>query len=230
MLIYPTIKMSPLLGLQGSGGGLGYLAPKVSGPEIGEFYEGGYFAGYISQSNNGVATHGLIVSPKASGSYSDGYRQFKTSNSNDGYGNSVFDGAGNTASQAASGDHPAASYCAGLTINTYSDWYLPARYELYIAYYNLKPTTENNDTGHGVNSYAVPPLSSNYTNSPRNPDQTTVSVFQDGSSEFFRATEYWSSTQHTSSTAWQVRFNDGTPSNVGKDSDHRVRAFRKFAV
>ena len=26
MLIYPTIKMSPLLGLQGSGGGLGYLA------------------------------------------------------------------------------------------------------------------------------------------------------------------------------------------------------------
>ena len=28
MLIYPTIKMSPLLGLQGSGGGLGYLAPK----------------------------------------------------------------------------------------------------------------------------------------------------------------------------------------------------------
>tara|TARA_R110001606_G_scaffold47644_3_gene121392 strand:- start:62 stop:574 length:513 start_codon:yes stop_codon:yes gene_type:complete len=26
MLIYPTIKMSPLLGVQGSGGGLGYLA------------------------------------------------------------------------------------------------------------------------------------------------------------------------------------------------------------
>tara|TARA_B100000902_G_scaffold183377_1_gene176073 strand:- start:213 stop:1664 length:1452 start_codon:yes stop_codon:yes gene_type:complete len=31
MLIYPTIKMSPLLGLQGSGGGLGYLAGGVSG-------------------------------------------------------------------------------------------------------------------------------------------------------------------------------------------------------
>jgi len=30
MLIYPTIKMSPFLGLQGSGGGLGYLAPKGS--------------------------------------------------------------------------------------------------------------------------------------------------------------------------------------------------------
>jgi len=30
MLIYPTIKMGPLLGLQGSGGGLGYLAPKGS--------------------------------------------------------------------------------------------------------------------------------------------------------------------------------------------------------
>ena len=30
MLIYPTVKMSPLLGLQGSGGGLGYLAPRGS--------------------------------------------------------------------------------------------------------------------------------------------------------------------------------------------------------
>lgn len=37
MLIYPTIKMSPLLGLQGTGGGLGYLAPKGSagGPPAG---------------------------------------------------------------------------------------------------------------------------------------------------------------------------------------------------
>jgi len=37
MLIYPTIKMGPLLGLQGSGGGLGYLAPKGSagGPPAG---------------------------------------------------------------------------------------------------------------------------------------------------------------------------------------------------
>jgi hypothetical protein len=30
MLIYPTIKMSPLLGLQGSGGGLGYLAGGIN--------------------------------------------------------------------------------------------------------------------------------------------------------------------------------------------------------
>ena len=30
MSVYETIKMSPLLGLQGTGGGLGYLAPKGS--------------------------------------------------------------------------------------------------------------------------------------------------------------------------------------------------------
>ena len=37
MLIYPTIKMGPLLGLQGTGGGLGYLAPKggAAGPPAG---------------------------------------------------------------------------------------------------------------------------------------------------------------------------------------------------
>ena len=36
----------------------------VPGPAIGEPYEGGYFAGYISYNEDGVATHGLIVASR----------------------------------------------------------------------------------------------------------------------------------------------------------------------
>ena len=32
---------------------------------IGDSYQGGYFAGYISTSQNGVATHALVVGPKS---------------------------------------------------------------------------------------------------------------------------------------------------------------------
>ena len=46
--------------------------------------------------------------------------------------------------------HPAAQFCEGLTIGGFSDWYMPARNELEICYYNLKPTTQNNNTGGGV--------------------------------------------------------------------------------
>ena len=214
--------------------GLRAAAGLPTGPEIGEFYEGGYFAGYISQNANGVATHGLLVAPEANGSNGGTALQFKESNNGNTYGSSTFDGATNTASQANDGAHPAATYCAGLTINTYSDWYLPAQWELEIAYFNLKPTTENNDTGHGGNPYAVPSRATFngafYTNNPRNPDQTTVSIFQDGGSEDFPDTEHWSSTQHNSTTGKVIRFNDGTPSNISKTDEYRVRAFRKFAV
>ena len=53
MLIYPTIKMSPLLGLQGSGGGLGFLAGS-----------GGYIPG-LDQSD--PAPHGMAIKEAGGG-------------------------------------------------------------------------------------------------------------------------------------------------------------------
>jgi hypothetical protein len=35
----------------------------------------------------------------------------------------------------ASRDHPAAEFCVNLSIGGHTDWYLPARYELDIAYF-----------------------------------------------------------------------------------------------
>ena len=211
-------------------------------PKIGDFYEGGYFAGYISHTANGNATHGLIVAPKASGS-SESQLQWKTTNTTTFGTSSEYDGAANTANMANS-EHPAANYCAGLTINGYSDWYLPALYELEIAYYNLKPTTDSNEIdepGYGTNSYAVPQRSSNYT--AGDPAQTSVAAFQAGNfgeedgREYFGANGYWSSTESSISNdpatrtyAWMLDFQNGEQILKFKTTGQRVRAFRKFAV
>ena len=197
-------------------------------PEIGDFYQGGYFAGYISQTADGNATHGLIVAPAASGYNGESTLQWKTSNTSTSGTSSEYDGAANTANMA-DANHPAANYCAGLSIGGYSDWYLPARDELEIAYYNLKPTTNRNSTSYGTNSYAVPQRGSNYT--AGDPAQTSVAAFQSGGAEDFVANFHWSSTETSSTIAWALGFIDGTqPSGSGKTFNGYVRAFRKFAV
>lgn len=208
----------------------------ATGPAIGGLYEGGYFAGYISQNANGVATHGLIVSPKASGS--NGGTSLRWMGIDQEYFSggtfSTYDGAANTAHLAAqthpSAVFPAANYCAGLSIGGYSDWYLPARYEYMIAYWNLKPSTSNNNTGYGANSYAVP-QTSNFPSSS-NPSQTSISAFQQsGGSEALVGTHWTSERYSNDNKAYNFSFGDGVidwfPMYQG---NYQVRAFRKFAV
>lgn len=196
-------------------------------PEIGDEYEGGFVAGYISQNADGVATHGLIVAPAASGYNGKSTLQYKTSTTATSGTTSVYDGAANTSNMSNS-THPAANYCAGLSIGGYSDWYLPARYELEIAYFNLKPTTDSNSTSSGANSYAVPSRGSNYTSG--NPARTSVTVFQEGGTEAFNADFHWTSTADTASNAWRNYFGTGDQITKPKTNAHLVRAFRKFSV
>ena len=215
-----------------------------AGPQIGDFYEGGYFAGYISQTADGNATHGLIVAPADSG-YDLGY-QYKTSNTATSGTSSTYDGAANTANMANT-SHPAANYCANLTINGYSDWYLPALYELEIAYYNLKPSSSTNwGNDPTTNPYAVPARTSNYT--ATDPAKTSVALF-DGTTdpagaESFIAKQifiyllsfHWTSTSSSNSQATMIDFRSGRRVYVDKNrgagsTDYLyTRAFRKFAV
>ena len=197
-------------------------------PDIGASMEGGYFAGAISATSNGVATHGLIVAPAASGYNGESKLQSNTDFQSASGTFSMFDGAANTANMSNS-NHPAANYCAGLTISGYSDWYLPARYELEIAFFNLKSNTYANDTRYGTNSYSVPPRTSNYS-SNSNPSQTSVTAFQINGTEDFRIGNHWSSTNVDNMYTYVIDMRGGEEAQrIAVNSDY-VRAFRKYAL
>jgi hypothetical protein len=204
-------------------------------PEIGDAYGGGYFAGYISHTADGVATHRLIVAPAATGASGTGYTittnlGWKTVNTSTSDTTSSFDGAANTAAMVTAGisNHPAANFCVGLTIGGFSDWYLPSRYELAIAYFNLKPTTGSNVVSSGINDYSVPKRTANY--SEGNPAQTSVTSFQSGNAEAFTTGLHWSSTEGTASAGWAISPTDGGESQNTKTGARRVRAFRREAI
>jgi hypothetical protein len=214
-------------GLRAAAGNQGIVLPA-----IGDAFEGGFFAGLISHTDDGVATHALIVAPAATGASGTGYTittslQWKTSNTSTAGTTSPFDGAANSANMN-NADHPAAQFCEGLSIGGYSDWYLPARYELDIAYENLKPTTASNDTSWGINPYSVPERTVNRTAGA--PAQTSVAAFQSGGAEAFVAGDHWSSTEDSSTNAWVLTFAFGLQVSSGKDVNRRVRAFRKLAL
>jgi hypothetical protein len=123
---------------------------------------------------------------------------------------------------------PAADFCTGLTIGGYSDWYLPARFELDIAYYNLKPTTASNSTSWGINDCSVPKRTVN--NTAGDPAQTSVSAFQSTGAEPFVTAFHWSSTEVSATGARDLRFTDGAQSSFTKTNVQNVRAFRKLAL
>jgi hypothetical protein len=204
-------------------------------PSIGDAYGGGYFAGYISHTADGVATHRLIVAPRSDGATGTGYTistnlRCKTAASSTTGTTSQFDGAANTAAMVTAGinSHPAAQFCTELTIGGFSDWYLPARYELDIAYENLKPTTASNSTSWGINDYSVPKRTANRTTSA--PGQTAVTAFQSGQAQAFQATNHWSSTETGGANSWRQNFDSGLMSSTSKTTFLAVRAFRREAI
>jgi hypothetical protein len=201
---------------------------------IGEPWGGGYFAGYISHTADGNPTHALIVAPRATGATGSSYTlttnpAWKTTNTATAGTTSLFDGAANTAAMVTAGiaDHPAANFCVGLSIGGFTDWYLPARYELDIAYFNLKPGTVANNISWGSNVYAVPQRNSNWT--AEYPAQTALTAFNT-SSEAFVAGFHWSSSESTAADGWSLDFNNGFQRTYSKTFALRVRAFRRIAL
>jgi hypothetical protein len=124
--------------------------------------------------------------------------------------------------------YPAAHFCNDLVIGGFSDWYMPAKNELEVCYYNLKPTTTNNVTVSGINPNAVPARASNYTTG--NPAQTTAANFKSTGTEDFDASFYWASTEFSSSLANRTNFGNGYQGSGYKYFATRVRAVRRVAV
>lgn len=202
----------------------GNSAPLV----IGQAYQGGFYAGQIGVSS--VATHNLVVGPISSAQSTLQWKNARTATTG---ADSVINGPQNTADMVAEGNstvYPAAHFCNDLVIGGYSDWYMPARNELEICYYNLKPTTQENNTGWGTNTNAVPARTSNYTTTV--PAQTSATDFKDTGAEDFVNTNYWTSTEYATDTgsAWGKGFGIGGESYLYKDTAYRTRAIRRVAV
>ena len=195
-------------------------------PDIGAAYGGGFFAGQISTAGTGVADYNLVIAPKSSGENSS--KQWKTSNTSTSGTSSVIDGPTNSANMN-NASHPAAQFCEGLTIGGFSDWYMPAKNELEVCYYNLKPTTTSNNTSSGTNTNAVPSRGSNYT--AGTPAQTSATDFQTGNTEAFAASYYWSSTEYSATYAFGQSFSNGDlVGDASKSTSNYVRAVRRIAV
>lgn len=193
-------------------------------PAIGSPFQGGYYGGLISLSGNGVATHALVIAPKASG---ETYLPIKTSNTVTAGTSSLFDGWANTEASS-NASHPASQWARSLTIGGYSDWYVPALYELEILFRVFKPdNNEGNDSDYGTNPYAVPPTG-NYTLGV--PDTTTIAAFVLGGAEAMFAGEVRTSSQDSATTVISHDWYYGGWGPVQKTTQGTLRAIRRIAV
>jgi hypothetical protein len=197
-------------------------------PAPGTAMDGGYFGGQI---NDGGIIYNLIVAPKASGQSTTNV-QYKTSASAD-TPSATFQNLayGFPASQAGNDiNHPAFQFARNLTISGYNDWYIPAKNELAIIYYNLKPSATANDTTSGSNSNSISPYTPNTNYSAGSPGPTTSTLFQTTGSESYSSTDiYWSSSEEFSfdSNAWGQWFSDGYQILGNKNVSRIARAIRR---
>jgi len=129
-----------VLGLAGFSGG-GIVLPTT----IGDEFQGGYYMGQLGG-------YYLICAPIA-GQY-DGTLQWKTTDTTTANTDSTTDGHANTAAMVVAGiaAHPAGRFCVDLTIDGYSDWYLPSKDELNLLYTN-HAALEAAGAGSFINNY-----------------------------------------------------------------------------
>jgi hypothetical protein len=191
-----------------------------------EVYKGGYPLG---PSANTIT----VVTPGTAGTPSG--IQYKGTQSGDTNPNSedvVYGGP--ATSQFNDVDHPMFQWASALSIGGFTDWYIPAKNELAILYFFLKPDTSASNTGSGNNPNSVAPYTPNTNYGPGFPNQTTSALFQVGRSECFPiAGTYWTSSQFSglSGYAWCADFQFGGQSGNPKDNGgNYARAIRRITI
>lgn len=199
--------------------------PIANLPAIGAAFQGGFYGGLISQAANGIASHALIIAPKATGESS---RACKTTNTATAGTGSSFDGFANSEA-ARDAAHPANQWARALSIGGYDDWYIPALYELEILYRRFKPdNSEGSTPGFGANAYAVPATTANYSGVI--PAQTAVALFATGAAQAFFSGGIGTSTQDSATTHQVQDWYYGNWDPLSKTTAQTVRAIRKIAV
>lgn len=194
-----------------------------SGPVIGEAYGGGY---YVGKMTIGGQVYNIIAAPRATGQPSVTMK-YKVDMVNFAGAASTNDGILIRDNMIAAGiaNFPMQQWCNNLTIGGFTDWVLPPKDWMELAYRNLKPTTANNVTTSGTNPNSVPPSASNYTTT--NPTMTTAPLFRTGGAQIFTA-GYYSTATHGSSanTMFLKRMTTGADYSEEYQYDQLFRAFR----
>jgi hypothetical protein len=196
---------------------------------LGSAYGGGFFAGQISTSADGVATHNLVVCDVTVGENTS--KQWKTTQTSTSGTSSIINGPANSANMN-NADHPAAQFCEGINTGGFTDWYMPAQNELDVCFYRLKPTSDQNAPGIGANIHAVSPQPYNTNHGSFDPTITTATNFRysGGAQAFSPLGRYWASTEVDATTAICTYFDNGYPDNPGKQAVAKVRAIRRVPV
>jgi hypothetical protein len=182
-----------------------------------------------------MAKYRVIVAPKSSGENSSiAYKNANTAAPSE--TGTLTEGKRATDAMVAADTstvYPAAHWCNDLSINGYSDWYLPARDELELIWRNLKAVTNNNHTTADRPTGATPnyqnlgslgdtsasqglnnnsdPQGAAYTTT--DPGQTSVAAFQSGGAEAmtFSGSLYLSSTEYSSANVWYTSYQSANP-------------------
>lgn len=186
---------------------------------IGLALAGGFFGGIV---RIGAHEHAVVWAPKATGETAGPWHKGRQAVAG---ATSCFDSLANTLAMADAGS-PIAKWALTLNINGHTDWCLPARDVLELAYRHLKPTDDETwcSFRDGDNPSSVP-VGYPYTEAAPIL-QTTVEAFKAGGDEAFDARWYWSSTQSSESYAWYQYFDNGCQSSDVKSFVARARAVR----
>jgi hypothetical protein len=130
-------------------------------------------------------------------------------------------------------------------IGGFTDWYIPAKNELAILYFFLKPDTTANSTSDGSNPNSVAPYTPSTNYGPGFPNQTSADGtngtanfrFPSGAQNIpFNSASpaatnvYHWSTSDTGTSAWTQGFNTGDQITAFKSSQLLARAIRRVAV
>ena len=187
-------------------------------PAHGAPYAGGYFGGIVRIND---ALHAIAWAPKAEGETKGAWLPSYTDVPG---AASCFDSMANTVAMAEAGS-AIANWARGLTIGGHTDWCVPARDVLELAYRHLKPGDQENAESFrdGDNPSSVP---AGYPYTEQTPAQTEVAAFRDGGDQAFDQAWYWASTQYSGDYAWYQYFYYGFQDSYVKKSEARVRAVR----
>lgn len=204
---------------------LGCVPPATADlPAVGAAYGGGYFVGQLTINSK---VYNIIVAPKATGQpsvvakykLSDGVPFAGDTSTNDGIltrNNMIAAGIEN---------FPMQQWCNNLTIGGFTDWVLPPKDWMELAYRALKPTTANNVTTSGKNTSSIPPTTAFYATT--DPTQTAVTLFRSGQAQSFNNDYYGCATVGTFAGSYLLkRMTTGADYSEDWQYDHIYRAFR----